>query len=78
MVDKMTQTVQMPYLWTKSPKVHKAVFSDICEQMLVSWTFEDIYTEVVKSGITDDDDILATTRAIVIIRDHRRTYAPKA
>lgn len=54
-----------------------SVYSDICPRMLISWTFEDIYTEVVKSGITDDDDILATTRAIVIIRDHRRTYAPK-
>jgi len=69
--------VTMPYLWTKSPKVHMSVYSDICRRMLVSWTFEDIYTEVVKSGITDDDDIIATTRAIVIIRDHRRTYAPK-
>lgn len=71
------QMVTLPYLWTKSPKVHMSVYSDICPRMLISWTFEDIYTEVVKSGITDDDDILATTRAIVIIRDHRRTYAPK-
>lgn len=70
--------VTMPYLWTKSPKVHKAVYSDICTRMDVSWTFEYIYTEVVKSGITDDDDILATTRAIVIIRNHRRQYLQTA
>ena len=69
--------VTMPYLWTRTPKAHMSVVSDICTRMLISWTFEDIYIEVVKSDITDDDDKLATTRAIVIIRDHRRTYAPK-
>lgn len=76
MVDKVTQTVLMPYLWTKTPKVHKAVFRDICSQMLRSWTFEDIYNEVTKSGIEDDDDILVTTRAIVLVRDERRRIAP--
>lgn len=64
--------VQMPYLWTKTPKVHKSVYSDITRRMDTNWTFEEIYLEVVKSGITDEDDQIQTTRAIVIYRDFRR------
>jgi len=64
--------VAMPYLWTKSPKVHMSVFSDISSRMLSTWTFEEIYLEVVKSDITDEDDILATTRALALLRDRRR------
>lgn len=63
--------VALPYLWTKSPKVHMSVFSDIKARLLSTWSFQDIYDEVVKSGITDDDDILATTRALREIRDVR-------
>lgn len=49
-----------------------SVFEDISSRMLSTWTFQDIYDAVVKSGITDDDDILATTRALREIRDVRR------
>jgi hypothetical protein len=64
--------VTLPYLWTRSPKVHMSVYSDILSRLLSTWTFEEIYAEVAKSDIQDDDDILATTRALTIIRDERR------
>lgn len=70
--DIMTKTVVMPYLWTRSPKAHKAVVTDIKARMLVTWTFQMIWDEVILSGIEDEDDQLATTRALTIIRDHRR------
>lgn len=62
----------LPELWQASPKVHMCVYSDISSRLLSTWTFTDIYDEVVKSGITDDDDILATTRALAYLRDRRR------
>jgi hypothetical protein len=49
-----------------------SVYSDILSRLLSTWTFEEIYAEVAKSDIQDDDDILATTRALTIIRDERR------
>jgi len=70
--DEMAKTVQMPYLWTRSPKVHKAVFAAIKAEMLVTWTFQMIWDKVVESGIEDEDDQLATSRALQTIRDHRR------
>lgn len=64
--------VALPSLWDRSPKVHMSVFTAISSLMLSTWTFQDIYDEVVKSGIEDDDDILVTTRALALIRDRRR------
>lgn len=64
--------VTMPYLWTTTPKVHMKVYSDILARLLPTWTYQDIWDEVVKSGIREDDDIVATTRALVLIRDERR------
>lgn len=69
MGDKM---VQMPYLWTRTPKCHTSVYSDIAVRMLVTWTFEEIFLEVVKSGIEDEDDQMQTARALRVLRDHRR------
>ncbi len=62
----------LPELWQNSPKVHMCIYSDISSRLMSTWTFEDIYREVVKSGITDEDDILATTRALAYLRDRRR------
>lgn len=70
--DKGDKMVTLPYLWTKSPKVHMSVYSDIATRMTSKWTFTEIYDEVVKSGIKDDDDILSTTRALRMLRDERR------
>jgi hypothetical protein len=67
----------LPELWQASPKVHMCVYSDISSRLLSTWTFTDIYDEVVKSGITDDDDILATTRALAYLRDRRRIALQK-
>lgn len=63
--------VQMPYLWTKSPKVHMCVFTDISSRLLSSWTFQDIWDEVEKSDIADEDDKLATASALRLLRDRR-------
>lgn len=65
---------KLPELWHSSPKAHRKVIADICTTMTSKWTFAEIYAKVAISGIMDDDDILATTRALVIIRDHWRTY----
>lgn len=64
--------VIMPYLWTTTPKVHMKVYSDISTRMLSTWTFVDIYHEVAKSDIREDDDIVATTMALRLLRDERR------
>lgn len=66
---------KLPELWQSTPKAHRMVIAALATRMTSNWTFEEIYLEVVLSGPNlDDDDILATTRALVIIRDHRRTY----
>ena len=64
----------LPELWRSTPKAHKSVILAICTTMTSKWTFEEIYNKVAESGIEDDDDILATTRALVRIRDERRAY----
>lgn len=56
----------------KNGKVHKSVVRGIRWQITAFSTFEDIYRKVVKSDVWDDDDILATTRAIRDIRDNLR------
>jgi hypothetical protein len=48
------------------------VYTGISRRLLSTWTNEAIYDEVVKSGIKDEDDVLATYRALVLIRDERR------
>lgn len=65
---------KLPELWQATPKAHRGVITAICTEMTSKWTFEEVYDKVVKSGITEDDDILATTRALITIRDHRRSY----
>lgn len=69
---------KLPELWQNTPKAHMSVISDIRVRMTAEWTFEDIYLEVAKSDIQDDDDILATTRALRLIRDERRRYLQNA
>lgn len=64
--------VTLPSLWDNAPKVHMSVYNDISARLLSIWTFQDIYTEVDKSDIQDDDDKLATTRALCLLRDRRR------
>jgi len=53
-------------------KTHKSVVRSVSAQISVFATIEDIYHRVVKSGIADDDDVLATTRAIRTVRDNIR------
>ena len=65
---------KLPELWRSTPKAHRSVIAAICTTMTSKWTFEEIYDKVAESDIEDDDDILATTRALLVIRDHRRTY----
>lgn len=67
---------RMPELWQTSPKVHNAAYLDILPRMLSTWTFQQIYDEVVKWGIEDDDDKIITTRALCLIRDQRRKHSP--
>jgi len=65
---------RLPELWRSTPKAHRSVITAICTTMTSKWTFEEIYNKVAESGIQDDDDILATTRALLEIRDKRRGY----
>jgi len=64
--------VQMPYLWTRSPKVDIHTYTDISSRLTSKWIIDDIWDEVEKSDITDEDDKLATTRALLILRNERR------
>lgn len=68
----------MPELWYRNPKVHLSVVADVSRRMLSTWSFDDIYDEVVKSGIKEDDDILATTRHLRDLRNHRREVLQNA
>lgn len=68
-MDVWAQIWPIPY---KNGKVHKSVVTYITWEITIFSTFEEIYRKVVKSGITDDDDILATTRAIRANRDRLR------
>lgn len=65
---------KLPELWQSRPKAHKSVVKDISTRMTSKWTFVEIYEEVLKSGIQDDDDIMETTWALRDIRDHRKSY----
>jgi len=53
-------------------KVHKSVVSLIAAVLDISDTMEEIYTNVVACGVTDDTDALATSRAIWTKRDEMR------
>lgn len=53
-------------------KVHKSVVALISTIVEVSDTMEEIYTNVVACGITDEVDALATSRAIWAKRDEMR------
>lgn len=56
-------------------KVHKSVVGLIGDVMEVSDTMEEIYTNVVACGVTDECDALATSRAIWAKRDEMRILA---
>jgi hypothetical protein len=68
----------MPVLWHATPKVDRATMAFVSALMTSKWTFEAIYTEVDKTLVGSEDDKMATTWALVRIRDNRRSYAPKA
>ena len=53
-------------------KVHLSVVGLIAAVLDISDTMEEIYTNVVACGITDDTDALATSRAIWTKRDEMR------
>lgn len=56
-------------------KVHKSVVSLIAAVLDISDTMEEIYTNVVACGVTDDTDALVTSRAIWAKRDEMRMAA---
>lgn len=53
-------------------KVHKSVVRLMSHVLDISDTMEEIYTNVVACGVTDDTDALATSRAIWTLRDNMR------
>lgn len=69
---------KMPILWHPTPKVHRSVMADISRRLTSKWTFEEIYLEVDKTDIQDEDDKLSTTWALYRLRDERRAELKSA
>lgn len=68
-MDVWAQLWPIPY---KNGKVHKSVVRCISWQLTPFTTMEAIYRKVVEMDITDDDDILATSRTLWQMRDNLR------
>jgi hypothetical protein len=68
---------KLPELWRATPKVQRAVFQDIQSRMLSTWTYQDVWDEIVKSDEMSEDDQTTTFWALTSILRVRRGYVAK-